>query len=93
MKKRPPVERPWYRDRAQFIRSEDERRWRETRETPNVVEFKVPVSAPAVEQPVPEPVVVAEPATVAEPIVAVEPVVEVAPTAEQKPWWKRLLRL
>lgn len=93
MKKPLPVERPWYRDRALFVRSEDERRWRETRETPNVVEFKVPASAPVIEQPVAVVPVEPEPVTVLRDPPEDPPPASVEEPPPPKPWWKRLLRL
>lgn len=103
MKKRvTPIERPWYRDRAQFVRSEDERRWRGERETPATVSFEVPKPKDVTPEPLTLPVVSitreeliemarAVPALPA-PEPTPEPPPEPVPVAE-KSWWKRLLRL
>lgn len=105
MKKRvTPIERPRYRDRAQFIRSEEDRRWREERETPEVVSFEVPEPRDVTPEPLTLPVVSITRAELIEmaravPVLATPEVpfspaaVPEAPPAPQKPWWKRLLRL
>jgi hypothetical protein len=78
-----PIERPWYRDRAQFVRSEDERRWREERETPATVPFEVPKPRDVT----PEPVVLPVVSIPREALIEMARAIPVLPAPEPGPEW------
>lgn len=104
MKNKRTITKPWFYDRSKFIRSEEDRVWREERA--NAADDVWPPTAAAAAPPAaPEPVVAMPSRVLPEPPLAEPPILLESPSSGStasgspenfatppfRPWWKRLL--